>query len=549
MSISYPIPREIRRVDYVATAGQTVFGPSGFKAFDTLDVAVYRKPVGDDDFTRIDGSGVVIALSGAAPASPTVTISPAAAADEIIRVQGERLHERQFDVTRAGVIVSAPLEDEFDKQTVILQELRRDVDGLFILVNELRDELDALQELIESLDLAGVNDRLTAAEADIDDLQARMIIVEGGGGGGAGSGMFIGDDPPPAPAHGDEWWNSATGNLFIYYDDGSSAQWVQTNGGGGGGLTEAPADGALYGRASAGWIKGVKLSGDAMTGVLRFDSNNVADSGIIHYRTNPAIFGELCNIAEGPSYMLNATGQRLALAIAGTAKLSVYESGQVALSGASAANNFDAGTSQPTFHGVLSTGSNEGAALFGFATGGTMFGAVGAYLSGTAYSFYGNTGAFLSAGTWATSDGTLKDVTGAVDPAKALAAVNSLPVREYTPKSAQAGRTLYGEDAPETLYGWIAQDVEKILPIAVRDVGVPGDDFATRAMLRDCAAPAKAENPADRTPEEKSFREAPVSIKAINDRYMLTTLWAAVQQLSAQNEKLLVELDRLKAGA
>jgi hypothetical protein len=424
MSISYPIPREIRRVDYVATAGQTVFGPSGFKAFDTLDVAVYRKPVGDDDFTRIDGSGVVIALSGAAPASPTVTISPAAAADEIIRVQGERLHERQFDVTRAGVIVSAPLEDEFDKQTVILQELRRDVDGLFILVNELRDELDALQELIESLDLAGVNDRLTAAEADIDDLQARMIIVEGGGGGGAGSGMFIGDDPPPAPAHGDEWWNSATGNLFIYYDDGSSAQWVQTNGGGGGGLTEAPADGALYGRASAGWIKGVKLSGDAMTGVLRFDSNNVADSGIIHYRTNPA-----------------------------------------------------------------------------------------------------------------------------VDPAKALAAVNSLPVREYTPKSAQAGRTLYGEDAPETLYGWIAQDVEKILPIAVRDVGVPGDDFATRAMLRDCAAPAKADNPADRTEEERAFREAPVSIKAINDRYMLTTLWAAVQHLSAQNEKLLVELDRLKAGA
>jgi hypothetical protein len=39
--------------------------------------------------------------------------------------------------------------------------------------------------------------------------------------------------------------------------------------GGGGGIAEAPTDGALYGRASSAWVKGVKLAGDTMTGKLQ----------------------------------------------------------------------------------------------------------------------------------------------------------------------------------------------------------------------------------------------------------------------------------------
>jgi hypothetical protein len=150
MGSTYPIPRQVRRTEYLATDGQTLFGPANFKAFDLLDVGVYRKAVGADVFTRQNGlPGVVITLAAAAPAAPSVTFTPGLTAGEEVRVQGERLHERQFDVTRAGVIASASLEDELDKQTVILQELRRDC-------NEFGGLEDLLEEVLEAIEDAAV---------------------------------------------------------------------------------------------------------------------------------------------------------------------------------------------------------------------------------------------------------------------------------------------------------------------------------------------------------------------------------------------------------
>jgi hypothetical protein len=81
------------------------------------------------------------------------------------------------------------------------------------------------------------------------------------------AGCTISDAPPTNPVPGQTWWESDTGLTFIWFVDagGGAGQWVQINGTG---LPEAPSDGALYGRVSAAWQKGVKLSGDAMTGAL-----------------------------------------------------------------------------------------------------------------------------------------------------------------------------------------------------------------------------------------------------------------------------------------
>jgi len=162
----------------------------------------------------------------------------------------------------------------------------------------------------------------------------------------------------------------------------------------------------------------------------------------------------------------------------------------------------------------------------------TYYGLVGASLSGSAYSFYGTIGAYLSAGAWTVSDGDLKSITGDLDPTKALNAVNAIAVKRYDAVSPEARNYLYGVDNDEPLFGWIAQEVEALIPTAVRDVGIPKEDLLARSALRRCRMPERD------TPEAEALGEADMSVKAINDRYMLTTLWAAVQALSARVAEL-----------
>ena len=204
------------------------------------------------------------------------------------------------------------------------------------------------------------------------------------------------------------------------------------------------------------------------------------------------------------------------------------------------------GQSSLSYGGDFRTFVINSAGVIGWATNTVYYGMSGTFQTPTYYSFFGNTGAFISGGVWATSDGRLKTVTSDLDTTAALAAVNALLVKQYTPTTPAARGVLLGREdtAPtETLYGWVAQDVEQVIPIAVRDVGVPPDDLVTRAALKRSAVPQRD------GAEASALSEEAVTVKAINDRYMLTTLWSAVQQLSKQNDDLRARIDTLEGVA
>jgi hypothetical protein len=183
-------------------------------------------------------------------------------------------------------------------------------------------------------------------------------------------------------------------------------------------------------------------------------------------------------------------------------------------------------------------------AVIGWAQATTHYGSCGKDAAGTKYSFYGSTGAFIAAGTWATSDGRLKSVSREVDPIAALAAVNALTVKEFTPASPAARSSFFGTEdvVSDTLYGWNAQEVELVIPIAVRDIPLSPDDRVLRSALKSVPMPELDSK------EAEALGAEDLSIKAINDRYMLTTLWTAVQRLSVQNDELRAEVDLLKTG-
>ena len=131
MSSANPIPRSARRNDVAAATGQTVFGPFDWKIYDIADVAVLLRGAAETSYTAAAPSGYTVALTGAAPSFFTVTFTtaPRPAADAVsVRIAGARIHARETDVTQGGVVRSASLESELDRQTTMFQELRRDVD-------------------------------------------------------------------------------------------------------------------------------------------------------------------------------------------------------------------------------------------------------------------------------------------------------------------------------------------------------------------------------------------------------------------------------------
>lgn len=165
MSTANPIARSARRQDLTATAGQTLFGPLNFKIYDALDIRVFLRD-GTGRFRRVTPADYSVVLVGS-PDFPSVAFAIGRTSGEVLRFAGARLHEREIDVSLAGVLRTAPLERELDAQTVIFQELRRDVD-------EAGDTADV------ALDVA-LEAKATADQAalDIIDLNARVDMIDG----------------------------------------------------------------------------------------------------------------------------------------------------------------------------------------------------------------------------------------------------------------------------------------------------------------------------------------------------------------------------------
>lgn len=187
--------------------------------------------------------------------------------------------------------------------------------------------------------------------------------------------------------------------------------------------------------------------------------------------------------------------------------------------------------------GVQSTaGGANAAGIFGYAPGSTVFGGLGYNVSNNNWSVYGSASAFLGSGTWQTSDARLKNVVGELTPNEALQHVMAVPVKRYTHNPLMAGV----QDAGEEHIGWLADDVETVIPIAITQVGVPGEDILMRAALRgETQVPSQPEDPIERqAAARRRSVEEPVDVKALNLYPMVAELWAAVQGLSQQVQAL-----------
>jgi hypothetical protein len=361
--------------------------------------------------------------------------------------------------------------------------------------------------------------------------------------GSSSNAISVAETPPASPIPGELWYESDTGILWMSYNDGNSTQWVQVNGIGGSG-----ADAYTKAESDANYVNVV---GDAMSGGLTVTTDDpfitfnktagghacviqAMTEGVIrwnvqlnNYNTDDFAIYRFVNgvYTDAPFGILNATG---AANFTGT----VNVNGGLSAGGTGLNSNPTAAT-----HAFTGTGGADGTGgVLAYTFGGLFYAYAGFITSGVAYSYYGTAGAYIASGTWATSDAALKTVTRSMDVGAALAAVNSIAVKHFTPVSDNANGLLTGTSVSSELFGWIAQEVETVIPTAVRDVTVPDHDLLTRSALKRIPMPEKG------TPEADALSGETLSIKAINDRYMVATLWAAVQALSAEVNALKTQI-------
>lgn len=181
-----------------------------------------------------------------------------------------------------------------------------------------------------------------------------------------------------------------------------------------------------------------------------------------------------------------------------------------------------------TTYGIIANGHGAAAAMLGYSGAATTYyGMVGAFLSST-WSFYGNYSAFLTSGTWQTSDETVKDNIAPRDVNASLANVNAVPVITFDLNEPQAPDGSSMPSEPDRV-GWSAQEIEPYIPAAVRDVAIPAHDLLMKARAKKLA-----HVPAKDSPEGKALLAEDMSLKAINLQPLVAELWGAVQALSAK---------------
>ncbi len=126
----YPLPRETR--ESAILVGNGTVGPyaaSAYKVFDTVDVKVFAKALGETFFSDVT-AGCTIAKVNPAAAYDffTVTFGASVPATTSWYHQARRVAERSVAVTRGGTLDSNQLEKELSKQASVESEVRRDLD-------------------------------------------------------------------------------------------------------------------------------------------------------------------------------------------------------------------------------------------------------------------------------------------------------------------------------------------------------------------------------------------------------------------------------------
>lgn len=167
---------------------------------------------------------------------------------------------------------------------------------------------------------------------------------------------------------------------------------------------------------------------------------------------------------------------------------------------------------------IYSYGNSAYAAVLGYTADTNYYGMLGRYVSGVAaYSFYGIGTAFNST-AWTVSDARAKENIEHCDCATAHAHVKAIRVHSYQKK------TLSDDIPAQAEIGWLAQDIEALIPQAVFDHPIPEIDTGTRAMV------------------------GSDTIKGTNDRTMLATLWAAFQHQAELVEALQAKVAALEGS-
>lgn len=225
----------------------------------------------------------------------------------------------------------------------------------------------------------------------------------------------------------------------------------------------------------------------------------------------------------------SAIGSRTVIRAVATSGVGVHatSNGSIAVYGVNTGGNAAGvyGVSVANYGVDGRTGNFSSGGVIGFSSLTSVYGILG-YGN---YSIYGSTSAILATGAWLVSDVRFKQVKDESPFTKpALDIVNALPIRAYRLMGPLAAGSLNGPDQ----FGWIAQEVEQEIPVAVSEIIIPPGDLAQRAFLKGVDTPEPG------TPEAAALAEGDVTFKGLNEKYLVATLWAAVQELSAKVERL-----------
>ncbi|MCF6120545.1 hypothetical protein L2449_27350 [Mesorhizobium muleiense] len=128
----YPLPRETRESAILVGNGTVgPYGPSLYKVFDILDVAVFTRAAGEDVFSDVTDQVTVTKTAAAGYDTFSVTFDAAVPVSTQWYHQARRVAERSVAVTKAGTVDSNQLEKELSKQATTQSEVRRDVDRTY----------------------------------------------------------------------------------------------------------------------------------------------------------------------------------------------------------------------------------------------------------------------------------------------------------------------------------------------------------------------------------------------------------------------------------
>lgn len=165
MSEQFPLPTSARETIIEAGDGQTAFGPFDWILFAEADVKVYVAAADGAPFAQQIGGWVVLATSDL-PGFFQIVFNDGRSAGEVVRITGSRIHNRETNITQGGAVRAAPLEAELDTQTVVLQEIRRDVSRNVNLVEDVSELVVLAEEAAEGLEMAQVAAETAQAGAE-----------------------------------------------------------------------------------------------------------------------------------------------------------------------------------------------------------------------------------------------------------------------------------------------------------------------------------------------------------------------------------------------